>query len=360
MKVVILAGGGGTRLFPLSRSCYPKQFLEIAGQPSLLAQTLSRYRRAARDSDIIIITNDNYIDHVKAELRRLAATDIHILTEPVGRNTAPAIALALSYAMRELGAGPDEPMVVTPSDHRIEPEDAYIARIHDAAEIAAGGSIVTLGVVPERAETGYGYIEATGVRVGNGYRVRAFTEKPDATTAARYLAAGNYYWNSGVFIFTIGTMIQEMQHLAPAIAALASGGYEAALAQFHDMPNISIDYAIAEKSDRMAVVPMDGIFWSDIGSFDAIFDLLQDHHGNAIYGDVKSKECHNTMLLGGKRLIVGLGLEDIMVIDTPDVLLVARRGESQKVKDIVSELKSEHRREVEESCTIHHPQGREE
>ena len=357
MKIVILAGGGGTRLFPLSRSCYPKQFIEIAGQPSLLAQTISRYRGIADDSDIIIITNDKYIFNVEDELSRMGATGIHIITEPIGRNTAPAIALAMTYARDELGAAPSEAMLVTPSDHRIDPRDKYVELINNAMPIADSGSIVTLGVLPTRPETGYGYIEATDNRAGIGYVVNAFTEKPDMDTANKYITAGNYYWNSGVFLFTLYTMEREMKKLAPDIANLSCKGYSETLAHFAEMPDISIDYAVAEKSDKMAVVPMGGISWSDIGSFDAIFDILKNDEGNALYGDVKSKECSSTMLLGGNRLIVGLGLENIMVVDTPDALLVARRGESQKVKDIVNELKTEKRREADENLTMYRPWG---
>ena len=357
MKIVILAGGTGTRLFPLSRSCYPKQFLEIAGQPSLLSQTITRFRGIAKDSDIIITTNEQYYFHVKDELQRLNATDINVITELEGRNTAPAIALAMTYAVDELGADASEVMLVSPSDHIIKPVDKFAALVEEAMPIAASGNIVTLGVRPTKPETEYGYIEATDELLGCGKKVAAFREKPDAETARKYLEAGNYFWNSGILIFSIGTMQKEMASLAPEIFALAKDGYCEAKARFTEMPNISIDYAIAEKSDKMAVALMDGIEWRDIGSFDAIFSLLKGDDGNAIYGDVKSADCHNTMMLGGKRLIVGMGLENIMVVDTPDALLVTQRGESPKVKDIVKELKAEQRHETNENLTMFRPWG---
>lgn len=357
MKIVILAGGTGTRLFPLSRSCYPKQFLEIAGQPSLLSQTITRFRGIAKDSDIIITTNEQYYFHVKDELQRLNATDINVITELEGRNTAPAIALAMTYAVDELGADASEVMLVSPSDHIIKPVDKFAALVEEAMPIAASGNIVTLGVRPTKPETEYGYIEATDEAIGCGKKVAAFREKPDEATAQEYLKAGNYFWNSGILIFTIGTMQKEIEALAPEIFALAKDGYNETKARFTEMPNISIDYAIAEKSDKMAVALMDGIEWRDIGSFDAIFSLLKGDDGNATYGDVKSADCHNTMMLGGKRLIVGMGLENIMVVDTPDALLVTQRGESPKVKDIVKELKAEQRHETNENLTMFRPWG---
>ncbi len=357
MKIVILAGGGGTRLFPLSRTCYPKQFLEIAGNPSLLSQTISRFRCIASDEDIIIVTNEKYFFHVEDELRRLNANDVHIITEPIGRNTAPAIALAISYATDKLNAKASELMLVSPSDHMIKPADKFAALIKKAAPMAAAGNIVTFGVRPNKPETGYGYIETTNEKIYSGYKVKAFTEKPDTLAAAKYVKAGNFFWNSGIFLFSIGTMKNELENLSPEIFAIAKNKYNDVVAHFEEMPDISIDYAIAEKSDKMAFAPMEDIYWSDIGSFDAIFDLLKDDDGNAIYGNVKSADCRDTMLLGGKRLIVGMGLENIMVVDTPDALLVTQRGESQKVKEIVNELKAEHRPEADENLTMYRPWG---
>jgi mannose-1-phosphate guanylyltransferase/mannose-6-phosphate isomerase len=357
MKVVILAGGGGTRLFPLSRSCYPKQFLEIAGNQSLLTQTIKRYQTLVDDDDIIIVTNDSYIFHVKAELQNIGAQHIHVITEPVGRNTAPAIALAMSYCKDKLCCDEDEVIFVGPSDHIIKPAADFVALVHQTTTVVKQGYIVTFGITPTRPETGYGYIEAMDTTTDGTYRVNAFMEKPNKETAEKYIKAGNYYWNSGMFLFTIHTMEQEMEKYIPDIPDILQNGYKSGVEQFSSMPDISIDYAVAEKTNKIAVAPMNGIYWNDIGSFDAIFDMLKDTQGNAFYGDVQADNCSSTMILGSKRLVAGIGLKNIMVIDTPDALLVTKKGESQKVKQLVGKLKVQHRKEAEENITMYRPWG---
>ena len=215
MKVVILAGGGGSRLFPLSRTCYPKQFLKINGDKSLLAQTIDRYLHLVQPEDIVIVTNDKYIYHVKAELQELQVEDIHVITEPVGRNTAPAISLAVTYCKNKLSCNDDELIFVGPSDHIIRPVKEFIQLIVSAESAAVNGNIVTLGITPTRPETGYGYIEASTDSVENAYKVIKFTEKPNLETAESYVKKGNYYWNSGMFMFSIGTIENELNQHAP-------------------------------------------------------------------------------------------------------------------------------------------------
>ena len=209
MKIIILAGGGGTRLFPLSRTCFPKQFMKIGGDQSLLAQTVMRLMPMAKAADMVIVTNQEYIHHVKSELATCRAEEAHILLEPVGRNTAPAIALAARYCLDELGVGADEVMLVTPSDHIIRQEELFLKAVRQAGNMALRESIVTFGITPDKPETDYGYIEA-GAVYGSGFIVNSFKEKPNQVTAEQYVAAGSYYWNSGMFAFTISHFMQEL------------------------------------------------------------------------------------------------------------------------------------------------------
>ncbi|SHK09239.1 mannose-1-phosphate guanylyltransferase/mannose-6-phosphate isomerase [Megasphaera elsdenii] len=358
MKIIILAGGGGSRLFPLSRSCYPKQFLKITGEESLLGQTVKRFLNLVRSDDIVIVTNKKYIFHVQAELKDIGASNVNIIAEPEGKNTAPAIALAMEYCKDYLHCDDNEIIFVSPSDHVIKPAHEFCELIQKCKQIAADKYIVTLGITPTKPETGYGYIEATDEKIGNALKVNKFTEKPDKATASEYLAKGNYFWNSGMFMFSINMMERELEKFAPEIMNIAGKGYDSAVEHFSEMPDISIDYAVAEHSDKIAVVPMQNIYWNDIGSFDAIADMLQDENGNTIQGDVVVNSCKNTMIWGNKRLIAGIDLNDLMIVDTPDVLLVAKKGESQKVKDLVNDLKAKKRSEVTDNVTMYRPWGK--
>lgn len=357
MKIVILAGGGGSRLFPLSRACYPKQFLNIVGNVSLLGQTIERYLNLVQDSDIIIVTNESYIFHVQAELEKIQATHAHIITEPIGRNTAPAIALAMAYCKDVLHCTDNEILFVSPSDHVIKPVGDFINLIQQSENIAKQNYIVTLGIVPTKPETGYGYIEASTIKIDAAFKVNRFTEKPDKETATNYIKQGNYYWNSGMFMFSIATMKRELQNYTPAINTLSQNGYQATIEHFSEMPDISVDYAVAEKSHSITVIPMKDIYWNDIGSFDAIAEMLKDREGNVMEGDIIADGCKDTMILGGKRLIAGIDLNNLTIVDTPDVLLVTQRGESQKVKNLVNYMKAKKRSEVVENVTMYRPWG---
>lgn len=356
MKIIILAGGGGTRLFPLSRNCYPKQFLHVIEDKSLLAQTIERFLGLVEAKDIIIVTNERYIFHVQAELKAINAQEAHIITEPMGKNTAPAIALAQSYCQDILQCDEDEILFVSPSDHLIKPIDAFQDLIKNAQNIAKD-NIVTLGIKPTKPEIGYGYIES---EKNNklAKKVISFKEKPDLTTAKEYIASGNYYWNGGMFMFSIVTMLEEFNRYMPDITNITKNGYQYTVDNFAQMPDISIDYAVAEKSQKMMMIPMEDIYWNDIGSFDAIAEVLSDKDKNVFKGDILAEDCTDTMIIGDNRLIAGIDLDNLMIIDTPDALLVAKKGESQKVKNIVNKLKQNKRKEAKENVTMYRSWGK--
>lgn len=356
MKIIILAGGGGTRLFPLSRDCYPKQFLHVIGDKSLLAQTIERFLGLVEAKDIIIVTNEHYIFHVQAELKIINAQEAHIITEPMGKNTAPAIALAQSYCQDILQCDDDEILFVSPSDHLIKPIDAFKDLIRNIQDVAKD-NIVTLGIKPTKPEIGYGYIEAE--KNNNvAKKVISFKEKPDLVTAKEYISSGNYYWNGGMFMFSIATMQAELTKYMPAIIDITQNGYQYTVDNFVNMPDISIDYAVAEKSQKMMMIPMENIYWNDIGSFDAIAEVLSDKDKNVFKGDILAENCIDTMIIGDNRLIAGIDLENLMIIDTPDALLVAKKGKSQKVKNIVSKLKQSKRKEAKENVTMYRSWGK--
>lgn len=356
MKIIILAGGGGTRLFPLSRDCYPKQFLHVIGDKSLLAQTIERFLGLVEAKDIIIVTNERYIFHVQAELKTINAQEAHTITEPMGKNTAPAIALAQSYCQDILQCDDDEILFVSPSDHLIKPIDDFQDLIRHAQEVAKD-NIVTLGIKPTKPEIGYGYIEAEK-NDNLAKKVISFKEKPDLATAKEYIASGNYYWNGGMFMFSIATMQAELTKYMPSIINITQNGYQYTVDSFVNMPDISIDYAVAEKSQKMMMIPMENIYWNDIGSFDAIAEVLSDEDKNVFKGDILAENCTDTMIIGDNRLIAGIDLENLMIIDTPDALLVAKKGESQKVKNIVNKLKQNKRKEAKENVTMYRSWGK--
>lgn len=358
MKIIILAGGGGTRLFPLSRACYPKQFLKIAGEKSLLQQTVERFLIIAKQEEIVIVTNKDYIFHVQEDLHEIGAEKINIITEPTGKNTAPAIALAISYCKDYLNCCEDEILFVSPADHLIKPAEKFAELVQQAEQVCKDkNDIITIGVKPTKPETGYGYIQAAGKVSDTVFYVKSFKEKPDKVTAEKYLAEDNYYWNAGMFMFSIGRMEIELEQYVPEIAKISQQGYENCINNFTEMPDISIDYAVAEKSTHMSVMPMKEIYWNDIGSFDSIAEVLADKNGNGIYGDVITADCQNTTILGSDRLISGIGLKDLIVVDTPDSLLITEKGKSQEVKKVVEKLKKEHRKEAIENRTMYRPWG---
>jgi len=357
MKVIILAGGGGTRLFPLSRTSYPKQFLKLGQKKSLLEKTIERFLELVPSKDIIVVTNSDYYYHVKAELEECKAHEAHVLKEPLPKNTAPAIALAARYCIDEIGCDLNEVLLVAPADHVIEPQSKFVNDINKIIDFANEDKIFTVGIKPNKPEMGYGYIRA-GRKWKLGFNVDEFVEKPNKENAQKYYESGSYYWNSGMYVFNINTFFQELNMYQPTIYDLANNNhYSELFSKFNEMPNISIDYAIAEKSKKVVMVPID-LSWNDIGSWDAIYEVMnKDENGNVKSGDCLTLNCSNSFIMGNERLVVGIGIEDTIIVETDDVIVVAKKGESQKVKNIVDEIREKGRKEADEHTVGYRPWG---
>ena len=357
---VILSGGSGTRLWPLSREAYPKQFLPLVGKETMLQET---WRRVAglTDAGPVVVGNVDHRFMLAEQLREVGARPQAILLEPVGRNTAPAIAAA---ALEIVAGGGDALMLVLPSDHAIADVPAFHAAVRQAMPAAAEGRLVTFGVVPARPETGYGYIKAAsdaGVSA-----VERFVEKPDLATAEAYLASGGYLWNSGMFLFRASRYLELLRTLAPDMLAACEHALRDAQRDpdfvrlnadaFAACPADSIDYVVMEKTDAAAVIPLDA-GWNDVGAWAALWEVsTQDAEGNAHHGDVVAIDCRNTYAYG-ERLIALVGLEDVVVVETADAILVGHRDRVQQVKDVVARLKAEGRSHPVSHRKVYRPWG---
>ncbi len=364
LQPVLLSGGSGTRLWPLSREAYPKQFLALAGDDTMLQATWSRVAEIA-DLAPIVVANEEHRFLVAEQLRQIEAPTPSIILEPVGRNTAPAIAAAALQAM----AGHDDPLLlVLPSDHVVRDAAAFRASVLAAMPAAENGALVTFGIVPTAPETGFGYIQADDSKgvVDGVRRVARFVEKPDAATARNYLSSGGYFWNSGMFLFRASRYLQELQRHRPDILAATRKAYDAARRDgdfirldrdaFAACPADSIDYAVMEKTDAAMVLPVD-IGWSDLGSWAALWDVAKrDADGNATLGDVIAIDSRNSYV-HARRLVALVGVDDLVVVETDDAVLVARKDRVQQVKDVVTRLKDDQRSQAALHREVHRPWG---
>jgi mannose-1-phosphate guanylyltransferase/mannose-6-phosphate isomerase len=360
---VILSGGSGTRLWPASRSMYPKQLLPLVSDATMLQETAARLKGMPGTTDECLIVCNEAHRFLVAE--QMAAIEVHasIILEPKGRNTAPAVALAAFQIARD-----DENalMLVMPADHVIRDVAAFQAAVGRGVEAAEQGKLVTFGIVPSRPETGYGYVKAK--RDGDAaVAVEAFVEKPDLETAERYVAGGEHFWNSGMFLFSAKAYLSELSRLSPKIhekVAKSAENLEIDLnfirpdaAAFAESPSDSIDYAVMEKTDAAMMVPLDA-GWSDVGSWAALHEVCDsDDEGNATVGDVITHGCKDTLVQAESRLVMAIGLEDVVVVETKDSTLVAHKSRSQDVKEVVDQLKAQGREETALHREVFRPWG---
>ena len=360
IQPVILSGGSGTRLWPLSREAYPKQFLPLASELTMVQATWKRVQAIAARGPLVI-ANEEHRFVAAEQLQQVGAEPAAIILEPVGRNTAPAIAVAALEATRD---GADSLLLVLPSDHVISDDAAFLRAVEQAAGAAEAGKLVTFGIVPTGPETGYGYIKAAA---GEGARaVERFVEKPDLATATDYVASGQYYWNSGMFLFKASRYLQELERFQPTMLAGSRDAWSKARRDadftrldkdaFTAVPSDSIDYAVMEKTADAVVVPLDA-GWNDVGSWTALRDVSQqDGDGNAHQGDVIAIDCRNTYAYG-QRLVAMVGLDDVIVVETDDAVLVGKGDRMQEVKAVVAQLKAEGRSEATWHRKVYRPWG---
>lgn len=361
---VILSGGAGTRLWPLSRELYPKQLLPLGSDKTMLQETVQRIEGVEGVARPLIICNEAHRFMVAEQIRQLNKEAEAIILEPCGRNTAPAVAIAALYAQR---METDPVLLILPADHLIQDISKFCSAVLLGYEQAQTGSLVTFGIVPDKAETGYGYIRAEDSGKFDVSPVAEFVEKPDLKTAQSYLDAGNYFWNSGMFMFRASRYLEELKKFQPdmlsacddAFAGMASDldFQRLDLSQFSLCPNNSIDYAVMEKTGEAVVIPLSA-GWNDIGAWSALWDVHpHDTNGNVLVGDVLTEKAVNCYLHANHRLIAAVGIEDIVVVETADAVLVAQRNQVQNVKGIVEQLKETSRNEALLHRRVNRPWG---
>jgi mannose-1-phosphate guanylyltransferase/mannose-6-phosphate isomerase len=359
---VILSGGTGSRLWPQSRELYPKQLLALTSEKTLIQESVLRVAGETLFRAPLIVCNDDQRFLIAEQMRAIGAAPQSIIIEPVGRNTAPAVAVAA------LWAAPTAILLVAPADHLITDRAAFMAAIAKGLPAAASGKLVTFGMDPTFPETGYGYIKrGTGTGDAGVFTVAAFVEKPVREVAERYVASGEYFWNSGIFLFQAGAFLAELEEHAPEVLLQAKAALAAATQDldflrldrtaFSAAPSISIDYAVMEKTDKAVVVPA-RMGWTDIGSWAALWDVAKkDANGNAISGDTMLFDTHNSYVDNTGPLTALIGVKDIVVVNTPDALLVVAKDQAQEVRQVVARLKAEQRPQLAQHRKVHRPWG---
>ncbi|ECH1127289.1 mannose-1-phosphate guanylyltransferase/mannose-6-phosphate isomerase [Salmonella enterica subsp. diarizonae] len=370
---VVMAGGTGSRLWPLSRELYPKQFLQFSGENSLLQTTLLRLSALAC-KDPLVITNEQHRFIVAEQLRQIDQLHDNIILEPCGRNTAPAIALAAFSALKR-NEQEDPLLLVLAADHVIAKENVFCNAIKKAVPIAENGNIVTFGIIPEYAETGYGYIERGALFSVNGnstetgfYHVKNFVEKPDRLTAEKYISTGNYFWNSGMFMFKASVYLNELKKFRPDIYSVCEQVVSASYrdldfiripeALFKDCPAESIDFAVMEKTEHCILCPID-IGWSDVGSWQSLWDISEKtDKGDVCKGDILTYNTKNNYIYSESALVAAVGVEDIVIVQTKDAILVSKKSDVQDVKKIVEMLKARDRTEYISHHEVFRPWGK--
>ncbi|WP_255395943.1 mannose-1-phosphate guanylyltransferase/mannose-6-phosphate isomerase [Motiliproteus sp. MSK22-1] len=363
---VIMSGGSGTRLWPASRSHCPKQFLPLVNGTSMIQDTVQRLEGIGSLLPPLVICNDSHRFLVAEQFRQLELEHSGIILEPVGRNTAPAVALAAMHAMRE---GGDPLLLVLAADHVMKDRAAFHQAVESARLAAQSGSLITFGIVPTQAETGYGYIRAeSGTNAeGNSLSVSAFVEKPDFETAQAYVDSKEYYWNSGMFLFSASRYLEELNRFRPDIIHACQQALESEHSDlefirldekaFASCPDDSIDYAVMERTEDARVIPLDA-GWSDVGAWSALWEVTdKDESGNVLKGDVLVSEASNSYLSASSRLVGVVGVDNIVVVETADAVLVADKGRVQEVKQIVNQLKAEQRMEAVDQVEVYRPWG---